>query len=774
MISDVTIERHLPPSFFGGIALSNDGNIITSCFRASGGVIRTPGIQTISPVVGKVWKSTTSSGQSGLSEETTSTVTGKLAELHGAVPDFDLSSVWLDSAVLGIDRKWINALDGVDTMDTDSLSDGLGFDVPTDMVSSPLRTYTAARSVLAILWTKLEVSIICPAAAESRQQTVSWKLSETIARLEKLSYDPGDDRVYVTSRTTLERLRLHSIDWSTNLGTLTKNNFAFSLLATGNEHGELCLWHLHPTSGPQQLAAILISESSWITLVKFSPPTADPSSPDNVTIYITAATSHNELYLLPVHVSNCSTEPTIQIDTPLLLCEKFSSAITHLHWCKGVNGILIALASSPRHTRIVGFKVNKHDARNLVSVKPDIFTPIVGARSNWINTDSAVCTELVSATGQTVTVRYDYESGTASIVDELEHPSLIAQQIAFKTRTYSSSTFAEISPSLIEMRVYGSAVDQFGIAACLYTLSPSDRLRYPIISNQSSHIAFAYDMDLTTFWDTVERSFGNGDLFSPRAVFWAAKLSAFNAKVSLENERKWIASSIEVVSRKLESCPSALSDENSLRRFYLYSYSPLWRRVLNILYSWSKSASTEDADAADIQQSQRQNLLAIRSEFAVAVLSHFLQMGKNGSEMDISSRRVLHYHSQFLSLAISICDGAPILWPETLTHYQQTIGSPNTDIGFICVACEGLIEIQFQANRGDEFCVGVCRKMGHRWAICPITFTPLMSLHQRKCNFCGGKAVAADFFAEESESFAAGVLRVCDTCLYCGNILQTM
>lgn len=471
------------------------------------------------------------------------------------------------------------------------------------------------------------------------------------------------------------------------------------------------------------MSTVNVCPSSWITHVKFSPPVQIQSN--EFVIYIAAASSGNSVYLLTVRISKQDRQYIVTIDNPILLNETVLLSVTYIDWFKrDSDDRIVAIFAMPRNVFFAevteGLKTYK-----LVSVRTDLFTPIIGAGFEMINNDNSILqVELISETAQTVIINYNFKNSAAMIAEDDQHSNSVSQHIMLKSRTYSSSMFSDSGVSSTEMRIHGVGSDFVGNSTFLYTISPTDRLRYPITSTQSSQIAFVSNLDLKRFWEAVETQFENGVGFSPRSILWAAKLSIFQTTISLEEEVRWVTESIDLILQKLDmismnSVHLLSSEINELSFFAFCSPAISWRRVLYTLYSWLSSAS-KGLLLSNIKESRDRNRLMIRLSLSMAVINRFLRMSqsKNSLQLDLSSQRIIHWHAQYIQHAISVADELLHDASEILSQYSQLGGTQfaqNSEIEIECVACCGSVQIKFQGPDDSDECVGVCRKAGHVW-----------------------------------------------------------
>ncbi|KAK9373614.1 uncharacterized protein V1513DRAFT_448683 [Lipomyces chichibuensis] len=688
---------------------------------------------------------------------------------------------------------------------TESNADGATDVTITDIIWSPLRTSITGGCLLAVLTSSLDAVIFIPPENEAdiskRPWRIGWILSNIIGEIENVSPSVDDDAEFGTpvgDKKVLERLRIHSIAWSAAVGTLDEHNRAMSILATGNEHGEIYLWRVQEGSLPEILGTAVLS-TGWITSLKFSPPVQSKTQCGSITIHLAATTSCNELYILPIHTTS-STSIAVRFD-PSHLVSSGPTSFNNITWHSQSNDILLCVAVRPRKVVLTTVQLDKN-AFTTISRPTSIFVPAVGVLFQSPDPTRTQIT-ILSMLGDVTTIEY--------CIDDINPPPDVLSARLIKILEARSRAYLAIQDPIdhvktTDTRITGMSTDSFQNATIMYTIAPANRLRYPITSQQWSRLAFVNTAPANQFWETVETEVRTGHSISPRAVLWGAKVASLSQSGEIEEE--WVRKALAIVENKVVS-ESSSSNPVDLRTMMYSSAASFWRRILTCLYDWALSFGIGTEEQRNAAQ---ENVLQIRICFSVVILKQFLTIDKELRSADAVSARVVYQFARYLAfvaeksvtgrqdlvnLAVRVlrrlkAHGYAV--QEEISSFQKEEDQIMRDIGISgvvsdteeveatndspqkceieakCAACGSLVEVKFD----NDTVMAVCKGRGHVWETCSLTLLPLMDLHQRRCNLCSRKYVSKSYLSSSRDGLIGLILQTSDVCVFCGDTLCVM
>ncbi|KAJ8099175.1 hypothetical protein POJ06DRAFT_129872 [Lipomyces tetrasporus] len=794
MIPDLKLDRHMPSSFYSGLQWSPDGRLAVTCTKnLAGSTSILSGFELLTPVVAKKWCMQDNSDP-------------KSGEMKGVRLEYHSVASWAEG-IRSRSKRWKNCVRDGASNSTESNADGTADVAITDMVWSPLWTSSSGGCLLLVLTSSLDAIIFLPPENEAdmsrRPWRIGWILSNIVGEIEGVPPCDDDDAEFGTpvgSKKVLERLRIHSIAWSAAIGGLDVHHRAMSILATGNEHGEVYLWRVQEGSPPEILGSTAVS-NDWITGLKFAPCVKSVTQPDSVTIYLAVATSGNELYILPIH-----TTPSTLLAVRFGLSHFASSGPTsfsNITWYPYPDNTLLCVAVRPRRVVLLSVQPDKNTVTTTLR-STSISVPVVGVlfqSSNPTRTQISI----LSMLGDVATIDYS--------IDDTNPPSdILSSRLTKLLETRARAYLAIQDPidhiSTTDTRVLGLSTDFFQNATIMYTIAPGKQLRYPITSQQWSRLALVNTAPNTApgdiFWEIVEAKIKTGCTVSPRALFWGAKIVA--STQSGEREEEWVRQALAIVQNKVVS-ESSTGYPADLQTVMFSSESSFWRRVLTCLYDWALSFG----NAEDLKPAAVDNIRQIRITLAVVILKQFLSIRE--LRTDPASVRVVYQYARYLAYFSSTCgttdqerlelvlrvlrriqaegysvqDEISDLQKEE-TQIMMDIGisgvvSDTDDDGAInegpqeygteakCVACGSLVELNFD---NDIDLRAVCCSSEHMWQTCSLTLLPLMDLHQRRCNLCSRTYVCKSYLSSSMDTLISRIIHDSDVCVFCGETLYVM
>ncbi|KAK9386529.1 hypothetical protein V1515DRAFT_622487 [Lipomyces mesembrius] len=792
MIPDLKLDRHMPPSFYSGLQWSPDGRLAVTCTKnTAGSTSILSGFELLTPVIAKQWRKQDNNDQRNVEENKNVKL-----EYHSEVS-------WAEG-IRPRSRRWKNCVRDDISNITESNADGATDVTITDIIWSPLRTTITGGCLLAVLTSSLDAVIFIPPKNEAdisrRPWRIGWVLSNIIGEIENVPPSVDDDAEFGTpvgDKEVLERLRIHSIAWSAAIGTLDEHNRAMSILATGNEHGEIYLWRVQEGSLPEVLGTVALS-TGWITNLKFSPPVQSKTQCGSITIYLAATTSGNELYILPIHTTS-GTSIAVRFD-PSHFISCGPTSFNNITWHPQSNDILLCVAVRPR--RVVLTTVQPDiNAFSTISRSQSIFVPAVGVLFQSLEPTRTQII-ILSMLGDVATIEY--------CIDDVNPPldGLSARLIKIleaRSRAYLAIQDPIDHVKAADTRITGVSTDSFQNATIMYTITPANRLRYPIISQQWSRLAFVNTAPADQFWELVEAEIKACHSISPRAVFWGAKIASLSQ--SGETEEEWVRESLAIVENKVVS-ESSSSNPVDLKTMMFSSASTFWRRILTCLYDWALSfdIGTEEQKNAAVE-----NILQIRTCLSQVILRQFLTIDKELRSTDPVSAEVVYQSARYLAFVAAKSAGRQDLVnlavrvlrriqahgyavQEEIGDLQKEEDQIMRDIGISgvvsdtdedgatngrpqeceieakCVACGSLVEVKFD----NDAVMAVCHERGHVWETCSLTLLPLMDLHQRRCNLCSRKYVSKSYPSSSQDGLIGLILQSSEVCVFCGETLYVM
>ncbi|KAK9371255.1 hypothetical protein V1509DRAFT_614082 [Lipomyces kononenkoae] len=787
MIRDLKLDRHTPPSFYSGLRWSPDGRLAVTCTKnTAGSTSILSGFELLTPVIAKQWwRQDNSDAKNGEDKNLN-------LEYHSQVS-------WVEG-IRPRSRRWNNCVKDDISDCTESNVDGATDVTVTDIVWSPVRTAATGACLLGVLTSSLDLAIFLPPENEAdpsrRPWRVGWVLSNVIAEIEKVPACHDDDTEFGTpvgDKKILERLRIHSVDWSAAIGTPDEHNRSISILATGNEHGEIYIWRVQEGSPPEVLGQTNLS-TGWITSLKFSPPVQSKDQVDSITIYLAAATSDNHLYILPITIAD-RMSISVTFDPPQL-ASSGPTSFSNIRWHPGSNDTLLCVAVRPRRAVIIAIQPDKKTVTT-ISRSTFIFVPVVGILFQSPDPTRTQIT-LVSMLGDIANIEYS--------IDDIKPPSDVLSARLLKILEARSKAYVAIQDQshhikTTDIRITGVSTDSLHNTTIMYTIFPADRLRYPITSQQWSRLAILNTSPAEQFWQTVEAQIKSRALIAPRAVYWGAKVTALSQ--SGETESEWVRRAVGIVENKISESRS--NNPEDLKAMLFSSSTSCWRRILIGLYDWIMSFG----DAADeLQKSAVENARNIRISLAVVILKQFLAIDRETRFTDTVSAQVAYNFARYVSFVASTSSTGRQDLVNLAVHVlrrlqaqgytvQEDIGNLQNedqimrDIGISdvvsdieqagategrqdveakCGACGSLVELKFD----NDVLKAVCRGRGHVWETCSLTLLPLMDLHQRRCNLCGRKYVSSSFSSWGPEGLIGHILQDGNICVFCGETLYVM
>ncbi|KAK9237675.1 hypothetical protein V1525DRAFT_403455 [Lipomyces kononenkoae] len=792
MIPDLKLDRHMPPSFYSGLRWSPDGRLAVTCTKnAAGSTSILSGFELLTPVIAKQWwKQDNGDARNGEDKN------GNL-EYHSQVS-------WVEG-IRPRSRRWHNCVHDEISDPTESNVDGATDITVTDIVWSPLRTSTAGGCLLAVLTSSLDVAIFLPPENEAdlsrRPWRIGWILNNIIAEIENVPACQDDDTEFGTAvgdKKILERLRIHSVDWSAAISTPDKRNKSMSILAIGNEHGEIYLWRVQEGSPPAILGQTNLS-TGWITSLKFSPPVQSKTQLDSVTIYLAAATSDNDLYILPIYTA-ARTPISITFSPPQLVASGLTS-FSNITWHPESNETLLCVAVRPRRVVITAVQSDKKTFTT-VSRSTSIVVPVVGV---LFQSPDPIRTQitLLSMLGDVANIEYT--------IDEINPPSDVLSARLVKIVEARSKAYLAIQDPIhhiktTDIRITGVSTDSLHNATIMYTIMPADRLRYPITSQQWSRLAVLNTSPAERFWEIVEAQIKSHQLIAPRAVYWGAKVTALSQ--SGETESEWVRRAVGTVEKTIAS-EASIDNPEDLKAMLSSCTKSCWRRVLTGLYQWALSFGDT---TEELQKAAAENVREIRISLAVVILKQFLTIDREIRSTDTVSARVVYQFARYISFVASTSATGRQDLVDLAVHVLRRLQAQRyavqeemgnllkeedqimRDIGISgvvsdveeggatngrheekemeakCLACGSLVELKFD----NDILKAVCRGPGHIWETCSLTLLPLMDLHQRRCNLCGRKYISKSYSSWGPEGLIGCILQAGDICLFCGETMYVM
>ncbi|KAK9313589.1 hypothetical protein V1522DRAFT_410325 [Lipomyces starkeyi] len=793
MIPDLKLDRHMPPSFYSGLQWSPDGRLAVTCTKnTAGSTSILSGFELLTPVIAKQWRKQDNNDQRNRVENKNVKL-----EYHSEVS-------WAEG-IRPRSRRWKNCVRDDISNITESNADGATDVTITDIIWSPLRTSITGGCLLAVLTSSLDAVIFIPPDNEAdiarRPWRIGWILSNIIGEIENVPPSVDDDAEFGTpvgDKKVLERLRIHSIAWSAAIGTLDDHNRAMSILATGNEHGEIYLWRVQEDSLPEILGTAVLS-TGWITSLKFSPPVQSKTQCDSITIHLAATTSGNELYILPIHTTS-STSIAVRFD-PSQFVSSGPTSFNNITWHSQSNDILLCVAVRPRRVVLTTVQLDNY-AFTTISRSTSIFVPAVGVLFQSPDPTRTQIT-ILSMLGDVATIEY--------CVDDINPPPDVLSARLIKILEARSRAYLAIQDPIdhvktTDTRITGVSTDSFQNATIMYTITPANRLRYPITSQQWSRLAFVNTDPADQFWEIVEAEIKSGHSISPRAVFWGAKIASLSQ--SGETEEEWVRKALAIVENKVVS-ESSGGNPTDLKTMIFSSAASFWRRILTCLYDWALSfgVGTEEQKNAALE-----NVLQIRISLSVVILKQFLTIDNELRSTDPVSARVVYQFARYLAfvaarsatgrqdlvnLAFRVLQRIQVhgyAVQEEFGNLQKEEDQIMRDIGISgvisdidedgatndkpdeceieakCVACGSLVEVKFD----NDVLMAVCHGRGHVWETCSLTLLPLMDLHQRRCNLCSRKYVSKSYPSSSQDGLIGLILQASDVCVFCGETLYVM
>ncbi|KAK9448264.1 uncharacterized protein V1518DRAFT_418476 [Limtongia smithiae] len=813
MIPDLRFSKHMTPAFHGSVSWSPEGPLVVTCMKRQGGGSGTvSGINLLSFAVGSHWGRSLTDGQSTASDqigESDKTTKSKWKA------EYVYEITWLDASLVR-ERQWLQSDVKEDVVI--SIADRSTDLIILQMEWSPLRTTAARNSVLALLITPLDVVLMVPPKRgniSSGPYTVGWVLSEIIYSLE------GSPTNYANK--TLLKMRLHSMDWSASCGPVSPDNSVFSLLATGNENGEIYLWSADGENTPQLLETITVYEHTWITGLKFSPVVRDG---DNARVFIAVYTSKRSVHIVTLDISEITTSsPKVMAAVPAECIVTSSRAeFTSLVWIPRAAATFYCIATVPGFATLLTVE-GSGAANTMLEFPTGIYAPVSGAIVAYEAEEDAHVVTLISAGGALNSAKIHASDGR--VVPFYDAPNMtFAKQLESRKQLYLSTSPATAPVSAVETRVVGFSHDAYGGAAMLYTLTPADRPRYPIVSQQTSRLMFIPNTAAgaqDAFWDAVLRKYAKGDgQMSPRAMLWCAQMQA--AAAGGVSAVVWVLQALDTVHARLQTVSGNVVATwvEDMRTRMWFSESALWERVLASLYDWALSLlenkdDKEDAAAAVTASSNMMHSHESNSTMDPAIAAVTAATANRGDELDrICGLRVTNQLYTRVGLATAIVNAGisdtdpPILdmpscqvlyqHAQYLVHVAPRVGEVEgqrlkelaqsaldrirshgvvhggeEEAEVKCVACGGFVEVIFdQESPGG--CIGMCRDTGHKWEVCALTLLPLMAMNQRHCSLCTVTAIAVgkDGVATVEGSLLERILRTVTICPFCGDLFYIM
>ncbi|KAK9430489.1 hypothetical protein V1505DRAFT_370924 [Lipomyces doorenjongii] len=792
MIPDLKLDRHMPPSFYSGLQWSPDGRLAVTCTKnTAGSTSILSGFELLTPVIAKQWRKQDNNDQRNGEENKNIKL-----EYHSEVS-------WAEG-IRPRSRRWKNCVRDDISNITESNADGATDVTITDIIWSPLRTSITGGCLLAVLTSSLDAVIFIPPENEAdisrRPWRIGWVLSNIIGGIENVPPSVDDDAEFGTpvgDKKVLERLRIHSIAWSAAIGTLDEHNRAMSVLATGNEHGEIYLWRVQEGSLPEILGTVALS-TGWITNLKFSPPVQSKTQCGSITIYLAATTSGNELYIIPIHTTS-GTSIAVRFD-PSHLVSSGPTSFNNITWHPQSNDILLCVAVRPRRAVLTTVQPDIN-AFKAISRSQSIFVPAVGVLFQSPDPTRTQIT-ILSMLGDVATIEY--------CIDNVNPPLDVLSARLIKILEARSRAYLAIQDPIdhvktTDTRITGVSTDTFQNATIMYTITPANRLRYPITSQQWSRLAFVNTAPVDQFWELVEAEIKAGHSISPRAVFWGAKIASLSQ--SGETEEEWVRKSLAIVENKVVS-ESSSNNPVDLKTMMYSSASSIWRRILTCLYDWALSfgIGTEEQKNAAVE-----NILQIRICLSQVILRQFLTIDKELRSTDPVSAGVVYQFARYLAIvAAKSVNGRQDLVnlavrvlrriqahgyavQEEIGNLQKEEDQIMRDIGISgvvsdtdedgvtnrpqeceieakCVACGSLVEVKFD----NDAVTAVCHGRGHVWETCSLTLLPLMDLHQRRCNLCSRKYMSKSYPSSSQDGLIGQILQASEVCVFCGETVYVM
>ncbi|KAK9456722.1 hypothetical protein V1511DRAFT_495111 [Dipodascopsis uninucleata] len=802
MIPDYSLQRFAPPSFARALhPMSSGGALaIITTKPTAGSVALMPGLAFFDPVIGIDSSGTKTDNQ--VESRTIKVITEK-------------EILWFDSKLMGTSRnRFRNAVNNEEAYALESLADGQVDMMVADAVFSPSQTSTP--NMFVIISTTLEVFIFEDLSTGHCQWRLKWNLSDFIlSHYQETSSNPlfahsiasnnisqnEDDTagewIDMEDSIALKKLRLHCVDWSKSFG------HGLSLIATGNELGELSIWSTTRFAKDLKLACIVTVSDTWIVSVKFSDRILLSNIADNLLfiMYVAAVTRQNAIIMCRCSVERKSSSLSSDIlDVTVLSQQEVSppgiSRYSNLDWSSlsmfddsAGPQILQLVAANVRYALMVTIDVksseissSKHVNKIVMPVIGIIFERPTNAFAHRIS--NAV---LVSCDGKVAPLFHDKKSALAEKIS-----SLLEKRIEM----FKLSLPAKDRPSNLEMRIYGIASSRTALlTTIMYTVVPGNVLRYPLTSKEWSRLAFIAANESISFSDIAECYSKSPEEFGPESMLWEVRTfalcSSSQSNYYRQAEQSWIEDALQTIKLKTSNTQQSRNGDSLDTRIIYMMYqsrSSLWRRMATGVYSWASSFYHNDEEkikeissAALVNERRTRTALACSIMLATIVkaksdTSHSHEAGGD----DLLSRQMIYGFAKYLhdmadkdDITTYVSKDSGIF--NSFEYMISTTMSENENTGdklMKCVACDSELTYIFNKETGE--CIGRCLK-SHSWTLCSLTMIPLMGLHMRQCRFCGKWATGSatnddqDQLQEDKITLFEQVIKECTVCVFCGD-----
>ncbi|ANB14091.1 hypothetical protein AWJ20_5048 [Sugiyamaella lignohabitans] len=623
---------------------------------------------------------------------------------------------------------------------------------------------------------------------QGNPHTVKWQLRanlnhitlQDLLRANRLEVHVESQKL-VLDDNQMRGLRFHSLAWSERFIYQGGDKWGSAFLALGSELGYVMIYEIN--ANEIKKAGEIHVGDEWITGLKWSSWSADNSSngtqdvrrgrktTDNETVnrmedsndithaaftaFLSVSTSTNRLVVKKIH---CTKTPngdahvdsmdvdhdderkkstprtpanlTVLEDREVLASSRFHLSI-HRWYRDNIHHTNVLAVVRARHLDVFIFSENTTKSK-ILSFTTDFSAHPTVLMISRVN-PTVVQVTTTSCKGESFSVNIDTVLEEALDVDDSRSVSDIISSLVSKRKKRTTDS---LTTALVNFECFGGVVHPHGTYIALaYTLTPIEKLRYPILSQQSCRIVFLPlgNESLETLIVPTARSIIDGSSLS---TWWEIlTLQTFISKSDRENYMKKLIDQLQ-------------TDESSPESIYA-----------------GQTAAVDSSRGLVLENMLNRSLFKPSLE-RHRLLLH-LGVGSATVVLQFLAAIVLRYAN-----GIDDHDNLGLLDRVSLLSYNHVMDGDSTPLfndgkpTEIAISGRFFEEVfDFQSENSGNL-ESITSKNGVAWRRCSVTLLPLTSKDVVTCEGCQRKRIKT---VPKENWLVLAILRATDVCIYCGS-----